>query len=230
MSHYQIKLVSEDEAFGTDIKIGVQLQDEAVTEVPDIPDCPDCPGAASPTSIDTVTWNGAYFNGGAEPNTPTGFTISFWADVAGSPPTNFLAAAPLRTQHFAFTDCHETPDAVYAGIQHYKYSATLATPFVAAPGVRYWMSIVIDLKYYPEWGLAGCVGTYGTGQDFFGALQTVPWGLTFALFAGGETVFARAVDTVNANITGSQNDPDLNPSVGYPFTIGYGDFLLCPIT
>jgi hypothetical protein len=116
------------------------------------------------TEITDLHWQGGYFNGG-NVGTLAGFRIEFWADAAGQPDL-----APLSTDVIA-GNANETFVGVDgAGTEIYNYSIDLPTPFLAVANTTYWVSIVADMDFPPQWGWHS--GTGGDGvfvQDFLGA-------------------------------------------------------------
>jgi hypothetical protein len=64
-----------------------------------------------------------------------------------------------------------------------NYLYTAAVSFSAAAGTQYWMSVVPDLAFPPQWGWG--TSTQGDGisyQDFFGTRSSNPNDLSFALY------------------------------------------------
>ncbi|MEO8811408.1 MAG: PEPxxWA-CTERM sorting domain-containing protein [Caulobacteraceae bacterium] len=125
-------------------------------------------GAAA--TINKIDWTGGYFN----PPTPgpiTAFTLTVYADAAGQP------GAALYTDTIS-GNANEAPFACPFACATYSGSAN----FAAAAGTQYWLSIVPDLAFPPQWGWA--TGTGGDGvafQDFFGARTQLPNDLAFTL-------------------------------------------------
>jgi len=124
-------------------------------------------------NITDVHWTGGFFDGNEAAGNPGGFTIAFWADAAGAP-----AAVPLLSEHFngnAGQTAHSP--ASCGGSPCFDYQIDpLTTPFVAAGLTRYWISIVADQGFPPNWGLLAASGGNGNGagvQDFFGARAAI---------------------------------------------------------
>ncbi len=116
--------------------------------------------ATAGTVVD-VSWVGGYFNPPAQ-GAITGWNISIWADNAGQP------GVLLNTTAIAGT-ANETSLGNYGGNPFFSFSGSLGTAFAAAAGTTYWLSVVPDLGFPPQWGWG--VGTGGNGnsyQDFFG--------------------------------------------------------------
>ncbi len=98
-----------------------------------------------------VAWQGIYCiatnNSGPPSPTASAFNITIHADSGGQP----VAGAALATANFSLAQVNQTLGGVFNNAtcgaatntrwSLYSYSATLPTPFVAAPGVRYWLSI-----------------------------------------------------------------------------------------
>lgn len=112
----------------------------------------------SDASITGVSWTGGYFN---PPNSGpiSGFTIQFYADNAGIP------GASLASETIA-GNANETLVGTIGSALVETYSASLPTAFAAAGGTTYWMSIVADLSFPPEWGWATSAG--GSAYQVFG--------------------------------------------------------------
>jgi hypothetical protein len=97
-------------------------------------------------SITGVNWTGGYYNGGQAAIAQ--FTLVFWADNAGVP-GGILASDVIPG----------TANETSIGGPIFAYSAAV-TLFAAAAGTKYWLSIVPDIGYPPQWGWAT-----GTGGD-----------------------------------------------------------------
>jgi hypothetical protein len=143
---------------------------------------------ASSSNITSVDFTGGYFNPGA-PGTITKFTLTIYSDVAGAP------GAALYTQ---VVNSNGNEVLLSGNIDTYD----IATSFIAAAGTEYWVSVVPDLGFPPQWGWATGTGGDGIGyQCFFGACGqtgndfaftlngqgTVPEPLTLSLFGAGLT-------------------------------------------
>lgn len=123
-------------------------------------------------TIKQAYWEGAYFNP-PQQGPITGWTISFYADVAGQP------GNLLYSTHIAGT-ANETFDGNFGGFPTYTYSAVL--DFSAAADFTYWLSVYPDLGFPPQWGWSS--GTGGDGisyQDFFGTRSQLAADMAFAL-------------------------------------------------
>ena len=124
-------------------------------------------GTAS--TVTGVDWVGGYFNPPTQ-GPITAFTISFYADSGGAP-GGLLAS----------TSVSGTANETLITGPNYSYT-TAITPFMAAAGTEYWMSIEPDLGFPPQWGWAS--GTGGDGiayQDFFGSRSQLGTDLAFGL-------------------------------------------------
>jgi PEP-CTERM motif len=129
---------------------------------------------ASDTTITDVHWTGAILippPPGFQTNAITGFTIQFWNDVAGTGPPLF-GPGPNQPPAALLTDsvsgnAGETSigNCGAPGYDCFTYSANLSVPFNATGGTKYWLSIVPDLLFYPEWGWMA--GTGGDGVAYF---------------------------------------------------------------
>ena len=64
----------------------------------------------------------------------------------------------------------------------YSYSLNLGTPFTALAGTQYWLSVVPDMGFPPQWGWATGTGGDGTAyQDYFGTLSQQGTDFAFSL-------------------------------------------------
>jgi hypothetical protein len=131
------------------------------------------------TSISEVSWTGGYFNPPSQ-GTITQWDVSFYADAAGAPGTL------LHSYVIAGTG-NETSIGSVNGFPIYTYDVALpgATGFHAFGGVTYWLSVVPDLGFPPQWGWA--TGTGGDGnawQVFNGTGAATGADMAFALNGG----------------------------------------------
>jgi hypothetical protein len=135
---------------------------------------------ATAATVTGVEWTGSYFN---SPNqgSITAFTLTFWSDAAGQPSGTALDTVVIPG------NANETATGVggvdNAGNPVFTYSADISSfPLIAAAGTQYWLSIVPDLGFPPQWGWES--GTGGDGisyQDFFGSRSQNAIDLAFAL-------------------------------------------------
>ncbi|HWE99933.1 MAG TPA: PEP-CTERM sorting domain-containing protein [Caulobacteraceae bacterium] len=130
----------------------------------------------SSATITSVDWTGSYYNPASQ-SAITAFTISFYADSGG--PTG----SALYTTSVSGT-ANETFLGNYAGFPTYTYD--LPVNFTAAAGTTYWMSVVPDLGFPPQWGWEGGTGGDGVSyQDFFGNRSALPADAAFTLNGAG---------------------------------------------
>lgn len=132
-------------------------------------------------NIDEFQWVGGYFNPSVQ-GVMTGATLTFYADAGGAP------GAALATytgggnfgETFIGTDIFGDPMFLYDGL--------LGSPFAAAANTQYWVSIVPDVGFPPQWG-------WGTSSDadltawqcFFGTCGPVGSDMAFALNGTAQT-------------------------------------------
>jgi hypothetical protein len=125
-------------------------------------------------SLNSVQWVGSYFN----PSTLapiTGFTVSFYADSGGAP------GALLWTSGDVAGNAGETFIGFDLG-NNPTYAYSMGVSFAAAGGTTYWLSIVPDLGFPPQWGWETGVGGDGAAyQCFLGSCGAVSSDLAFAL-------------------------------------------------
>lgn len=131
------------------------------------------------SAVTAVQWRGEYIDtasAGANPSSANteAFEVSFWSDAGGQPgpvlttesiPLAQAAPKSLGTINFAFAG-GQTP----FPIPLFSYRAALATPFVAAAGRRYWISISSrSTTAQPTWSwYSGSDGNGRSTQDFQG--------------------------------------------------------------
>jgi len=130
-------------------------------------------------SITGVDWTGGYFNPASQ-GLITQFTVAFYADAAGVPGGVLASDTILGT-------AGETFLGNVNGFPIYSYNVSV-TPFAAAAGTQYWLSVLPTLGFPPQWGWATGTGGDGNGyQVFFGAPG--PTGVDFAFgLSGGSGV------------------------------------------
>ncbi len=126
---------------------------------------------ASLTQITDLTWVGEYFNGpdGAISN----FELGFWYDDGTGQPGAF--AGGINTGNNA----NETFLGNVAGFDCFSYEASINV--LAGPGT-YWLSIVADQDFPPQWGWSSGVGGGGQAyQDFFGGRNGLGVNMAFTM-------------------------------------------------
>jgi hypothetical protein len=136
---------------------------------------------ATTARVTDIHWTGGYFNP-PQQGPITAFTVTFWADAAGQPGAALLVENIPGNANETFLV--SLPDALL-----YTYSADLPTAFSAQGGTQYWVSIVPDLGFPPQWGWSP--GTGGDGlsyQDFFGERSPLGVDMAFTLTGTAATV------------------------------------------
>jgi hypothetical protein len=134
---------------------------------------------ASATNITQVTWVGGYFNPQSA-GTITAWTVGFYADNSGQPGALVFTTTLAGNGGETFLQNDTLGDPVYS------YSASLA--FNASAGTTYWLSVVPDLAFPPQWGWT--TSSQGDGisyQDFFGTRSSNPTDLAFSLYTTQNT-------------------------------------------
>ena len=129
----------------------------------------------SAATITSVGWVGGYYN----PQTPgsiTGWTMAFYADSAGQP-------GGLLSSFAISGNGGETSMGVdLLGDPVYAYGAAIS--FAAGAGTQYWLSVVPDTAFPPQWGWT--TSSVGDGisyqDDAFGNRTQNPSDLAFSLF------------------------------------------------
>ena len=109
-------------------------------------------------TIHQVDWQGIYCvqtpGAGAPAPTASSFTISIYPDQAGRP----NLAAPAHTSTYSVAQTDQTFEKNVSGLTcgtaanttwpFYLYSVTLSSPFTAAAGTKYWLSIQATTPSY----------------------------------------------------------------------------------
>jgi hypothetical protein len=126
----------------------------------------------SSATVTSVEFTGEFFFP-SEHADITAFTLKIYADNAGQP------GSAVYTQAVG-GNANEVSLGSFGGYPTYGYS--IATNFNAIGGTQYWLSVVADLVYPPQWGWS--TSTQGDGaasQDFFGERSTLHNDLAFTL-------------------------------------------------
>ncbi len=111
-------------------------------------------------TINEVQFTGGYFNG--NPGGISGWTVNVYFDNAGQPGT---------LQHTAHISGNGNETLLGGNIYTYDISGL---GFQELSGVEYWLAVVPDLGFPPQWGLATGNGGDGIGyQDYFGQRQQI---------------------------------------------------------
>jgi PEP-CTERM motif len=134
---------------------------------------------ASAATLTEVQWVGGYYNPqSAGPITL--WTVSFSADNSGQPgATLYLTTTPGNGSE-TFLQNDNLGDPVYL------YTATVN--FAAGAGTTYWLSVVPDLAFPPQWGWT--TSSQGDGvawQTYFGTGSQIPSDLAFSLYKTQQT-------------------------------------------
>ena len=125
---------------------------------------------APSNDVNEIAWVGSYFNPGA-PGTITGFTLGFYYDGGGQP-------GAFAFSEFIGGNANETS----LGGESYVYDTFLPSDVFASAGT-FWLSIVPDMAFPPQWGWATSNDGAGTAyQTFFGATSAQPTNVAFAMF------------------------------------------------
>jgi len=133
----------------------------------------------SATNINLVYWAGGYFNPQSA-GTITAWTVNFYADAAGQPGALISSFAVAGNANEAFVQNDVLGDPVYF------YNTGIN--FNAAAGTQYWLSVVPDLAFPPQWGwTSSSTGDGISYQDYFGTRSSNPTDLAFALYTQQQT-------------------------------------------
>lgn len=130
-------------------------------------------------SINQITWVGSYIsgNGGI-----SGYTVTFYSNSGNAP------GGTLATYSVGGNAGETSMGNDNLGNPVYSYTLGLGSAFSAAAGTEYWVSIVPNLTFPPQWLWE--TGTGGDGnsyQCYFGACGNNPYDLAFALYKSGQT-------------------------------------------
>ncbi len=125
-------------------------------------------------TINEVQFTGGYFNPNQQ-GTITGWTVNVYFDNGGIPGT---------LQHTAHISGNGGESQLNGNI--YTYDIT-GLSFQELSGIPYWLSVVPDLSFPPQWGWATGTGGDGAGyQDYFDQHGAIPYDSAFTLI--GTTV------------------------------------------
>jgi PEP-CTERM motif len=130
---------------------------------------------SSSSLITDVAFTGGYFNPPSQ-GTITAFTLKVYSDNSGVPGAEIYSVTVNNT-------ANETFVADVNGFPIYTYD--IPTSFIAAAGTEYWLSVVPDLGFPPQWGWATGTGGDSAGyQCFFGACSAGGNDFAFTLNSG----------------------------------------------
>src|SRR5450755_4275076 len=129
----------------------------------------------SATTITQASWAGGYFNPQSQ-GPITGWTVGFYANNAGQPGGLISSFTFSGNGGETFLQNDSLGDPVYS-----YTSGSLS--FAAAAGTTYWLSVVPDVAFPPQWGLTtSSTGDGVAWQDFFGNSGQIPSDLAFSLY------------------------------------------------
>jgi hypothetical protein len=107
-------------------------------------------------TVNEVQFTGGYYNG--NPGTITGWTVNVYFDNG--------SGQPGTLQHTAHISGNGNETILGGNIYTYDIAGL---GFQELSGIPYWLSVVPDLPFPPQWGLATGTGGDGIGyQDYFG--------------------------------------------------------------
>jgi hypothetical protein len=133
-------------------------------------------------NLNGFAWFGGYFNP-PQRAVITGFTLTFYADAGNQPGTALKTYSGAGNFGETFVKFDQGGTPIFA------YSWTLAVPFAASAGTEYWVSIVPDLGFPPQWGWGtSSSADHFAWQCFFGNCGAVepPTDFAFTLSATPE--------------------------------------------
>jgi hypothetical protein len=162
-------------------------------------------------TIESITWQGLYwnFNGGPNPAPPntTSFEIGFFANVNNLPSPNPVSGGgPIL---LTGVQSAVVGTAVFGPNQDtvnvINFSANLQTAFTAQANTTYWLSIVSFANSYPP----AWLWTSGTGGD--GKSAQLNYGSPNPVYVPGDRAFSLSASPQGDLIVGS---PPANPPIG----------------
>ena len=139
----------------------------------------------SAAAVNRVTWQGLYFNPPVQ-GTITGFTLTFWSN---NPAGGGQPGVALLTTHISGNAGETFVGNEQGTLPTFNYATMLPTEFDALAGTEYWLSIVPDLGFPPQW--AWHTGTGGDSRaitDFLGGRNVITSDLAFSLESGAAAV------------------------------------------
>lgn len=122
--------------------------------------------------VTDVHWTGGFFNP-ATVGSIDSFSLNFYADNGGSPGASVYSA----TVNAAATSLGDV-----SGFPMFTYDVDLPLEFLADANTKYWISIVANMTFPPQWGVA--LSNDGNGvsvQDFFGTRSGLNLDMAFSL-------------------------------------------------
>ena len=129
----------------------------------------------SDSTLTGLTFTGIYFHPGVV-GTTTSFQVQFYTDNAGQPGSSIYSSLISGNGNEA-CDSSANPVCTYS----------VDVDFSAVGGTPYWLSIVSNSDFGPEWGWArGINGDDGSYQDFFSEHGALDGDLAFSLLAAKE--------------------------------------------
>ena len=128
----------------------------------------------SATTITQVDWVGGYYNPQSA-GTITSWTLAFWSDAGGAPGSVLALAAVAGNGGETSLGLDALGDPVY--------SYTMGVSFNAAAGTPYWLSVVPNVAFPPQWGwTSSSQGDGASYQTFFGVGGPNSSDLAFTLY------------------------------------------------
>ena len=137
-----------------------------------LPESPQCVW-----SVTGVQWTGVYWNGSA-PGSMAGIRVIIWPDTPDGPDGRGPLTPDIDKALAVYQitgNGGEIPSA--SGIANaYDYAVQLPEPYLAIPGVRYWIQIQALLPYPPQWGIHVTQTRSGLGpMEYFDLLGLPAW-------------------------------------------------------
>ena len=132
--------------------------------------------AQIPYYLTDVHWVGGYFNPPNQGNI-TGWTISIYADNGFVSPDGLL-----WSQHYN-NDAFESFLGNFGGFPYYAYHEDdIVGGLKLMPGTMYWVSVVPDVAFPPQWGWGtGLLGDGISYQTFFGVTSPLAADMAFEI-------------------------------------------------
>jgi hypothetical protein len=128
----------------------------------------------SATTITAVEWAGGYYNPQSQ-GPITAWTVGFYANNAGQPGGLISSFNFAGNGNELFVQNDALGDPIYFYTEYLN--------FAASAGTTYWLSVVPDLAFPPQWGwTTSSTGDGVAWQNYFGTGSQIPSDLAFVLY------------------------------------------------
>src|SRR5271165_4733760 len=125
-----------------------------------------------------VFWYGGYFNPPVQGNI-TGWTISLYSNPLGP-----IGTLPIWTQHFGVPNAGYLENCGLPSGTCAYHQDDIMGGYKLMPNTTYWLALVPDLGFPPQWGWGtGLLGDGVSYQDFFGTRTQLGVDFAFSISA-----------------------------------------------